>query len=149
MNRFMISMKGFIFLPALLAFASAFTGIAFAAPIQAALYHNPGCMCCEKYADYLNENGFDVEVLDTNDMAGINRQHGVPAKLSSCHTMMVGNYVVVGHVPAQVINKLLDEQPDIRGISLPGMPMGSPGMGGEKQEPFVIHTLSDDVYTTY
>lgn len=133
----------------LLVFASAFTGAAFAAPAQAVLYHNPGCMCCENYADYLNENGFDVEVLDTNDMAGINEKHGVPPKLASCHTMVVGNYIVVGHVPAEVVKKLLKEQPDIRGISLPGMPLGSPGMGGEKQAPFVIHTLSDDVYTTY
>jgi hypothetical protein len=133
----------------LLVFASAFTSSAFAAPVQAALYHNPGCMCCEKYADYLTENGFEVEVLDTNDMAGTNREHGVPPKLASCHTMEVGSYVVVGHVPAEVVKKLLNEQPDIRGISLPGMPMGSPGMGGQKESPFVIRTLSDTVYTTY
>lgn len=126
-----------------------FAGPSLAAPVQVSLYHNPGCMCCEKYADYLNENGFEVKVLDTNDMADTNREHGVPPKLASCHTMDVGNYVVVGHVPAEVVKKLLNEQPDIRGISLPGMPPGSPGMGGQKESPFVIRTLSDTVYTTY
>jgi len=128
---------------------SIFAGVAFAAPVTATLYHSPGCMCCEKYAEYLNENGFAVDVVDSDDMASTNREHGVPPKLASCHTMTVGNYVVVGHVPAEVVRKLLDEQPDIRGISLPGMPMGSPGMGGEKASPFVIHTLDDNVYTTY
>ena len=131
------------------ALASIFAGAAFAAPVTATLYHNPGCMCCEKYADYLNENGFDVEVVDRDDMATTNREHGVPPNLASCHTMTIGDYVVVGHVPAEVVTKLLDEQPDIRGSSLPGMPMGSPGMGGQKESPFVIRTLGDDVYTTY
>lgn len=129
--------------------AVAFTAPSLAAKTEATLYHNPGCMCCEKYAEHLNENGYDVEVLDSNDIAGVNREHGVPPSLSSCHTMLIGDYVVVGHVPADVVDKLLAEQPDIRGISLPGMPLGSPGMGGEKREPFVIRTLSGDVYTTY
>lgn len=133
----------------LMAFTAAFTGTALAAPETVKLYHNPGCMCCEKYAEYLNDNGYDVEVLNTNDMAGVNREHGVPRDLASCHTMLMGDYVVVGHVPADVVSKLLSERPDIRGISLPGMPPGSPGMGGEKREPFVIYTLSGDVYTTY
>jgi len=134
----------------LMAFAATFTGTALAAaPVTVKLYHNPGCMCCERYAEYLNEAGYEVEVLDTNDMAGVNREHGVPPNLASCHTMLIGDYVVVGHVPADVVDKLLSEQPDIRGISLPGMPLGSPGMGGEKREPFVIRNLSGDVYTTY
>lgn len=63
--------------------------------------------------------------------------------------MLIGDYVVVGHVPAAVVDKLLAEQPDIRGIALSGMPPGSPGMGGEKRAPFVIHTLGGDVYTRY
>jgi len=134
---------------ALMVLATLFTGTAFAAPVKATLYHNPGCMCCEQYADYLNNNGYDVEVLNTNDMASLNDKYGVKSELSSCHTTLIGNYVVVGHVPEAVIAKLLQEKPDIGGIALPGMPMGSPGMGGEKDSPFVIRTLSGDVYTTY
>ena len=125
------------------------TGVAIAAPVTARLYHNPGCMCCEQYADYLGNKGYDVEVLDTDDMAALNRKHDVEPALSSCHTTLIGDYVVVGHVPEPVVAKLLREEPDIRGIALPGMPSGSPGMPGKKSEPFVIKTLNGDVYTTY
>tara|TARA_Y100001968_G_scaffold220505_1_gene203369 strand:- start:340 stop:780 length:441 start_codon:yes stop_codon:yes gene_type:complete len=125
------------------------TGAAIAAPVQARLYHNPGCMCCEQYADYLNAKGYEVDVLDTDDMAALNEKHGVEPALSSCHTTLIGDYVVVGHVPEPVVAKLLREEPDIRGIALPGMPSGSPGMPGKKSEPFVIKTLKGDVYTTY
>jgi len=125
------------------------TGPAVAAPVKATLYHNPGCMCCEQYADYLNNKGYDVEILNTNDMAALNDKHGVKPELSSCHTMLIGDYVVVGHVPEAAIVKLLREKPDIRGIALPGMPAGSPGMSGQKKSPFVIRTLSGDVYATY
>lgn len=126
-----------------------FAGAAFAAPIQTSLYHSPGCMCCEYYADYLNAQGYDVKVRDTQDMAALNDKHGVPPRLSSCHTALLGGYVVVGHVPEPVIAKLLRETPDIRGIALPGMPSASPGMPGEKKGPFVIKSLSGDVYATY
>ena len=130
-------------------YVSAFSGTAAAAPAKVTLYHNPGCTCCLRYAEYLDDSGYDVEMLDTNGIAGINEQHGVPRQRSSCHTMLIGDYVVVGHVPADVVDKLLAEQPDIRGISLPGMPLGSPGMGGEKGEPFIIRSLSGEVYTAY
>lgn len=126
----------------------------FAAPTLAAqtavsLYHNPGCMCCEQYAAYLGQSGYQVDVINADGMATFNRAHSVPRSLASCHTMLIGDYVVVGHVPAPVVNKLLRQQPDIRGIALAGMPLGSPGMGGQKSASFVIHTLDDAVYTTY
>ncbi|KEZ76014.1 hypothetical protein C41B8_16999 [Salinisphaera hydrothermalis C41B8] len=133
----------------LMVFALAFTGTAVAAPVAATLYHNPGCHCCEQYAQYLDKAGYDVKVVDTDDMAALNQKHGVPPKLASCHTMTIGHYVVVGHVPEPAIAQLLREQPDIEGISLPGMPAGSPGMKGKKQGPFVVRTLSGDVYGTY
>src|SRR5699024_11836271 len=120
-----------------------------AAPAKVTLYHNPGCTCCLRYAEYLDDSGYDVEMLDTNGIAGINEQHGVPRRLSSCHTMLTGDYVVVGHVPADVVNKLLAEQPDIRGIWLPGMTLGSRGMGAEEREPFVTRMLSGHVCTSY
>lgn len=125
------------------------TGTAAATPLQATLYHNPGCMCCEQYADYLNQKGYDVKIRENKDIAAVNRKHGVQRQLSSCHTSLIGEYVVVGHVPEPVIARLLRESPDIRGISLPGMPTGSPGMPGQQKESFVIRTLGGEIYATY
>jgi len=133
----------------LMVFAWLFTGTALAAPVKATLYHNPGCMCCEQYADYLKNKGYDVEILNTNDMAALNDKHGVKPELSACHTMLIDDYVVVGHVPEAAIAKLLRERPAVRGISLPGMPTGSPGMSGQKASPFAIQSLTGAVYATY
>ena len=77
-------------------------------------------------------------------MSLIRRQHGVPAKFEGCHIMLIGGYVVEGHVPASAIKKLLAERPKIKGISLPGMPEGSPGMTGVKTEPFKILEISEE-----
>ena len=115
-----------------------------AEPIPVILYKNPSCTCCEAYADYLDENGFAVEVRPTNDLAEISRKAGIPADLEGCHTSFIGAYVVDGHVPAPTIRKLLDEMPAIVGITLPGMPPGSPGMGGEKTGPLTVYAISND-----
>ena len=107
-----------------------------------ALYMNPQCDCCEGYADYLRQNGYKVTVKPTHDLSLINRQHGVPEHLEGCHTTLIGGYVVEGHVPVKSLDRLLTERPAIKGISLPGMPQGSPGMTGRKSEPFTIYELS-------
>jgi hypothetical protein len=112
-------------------------------PHTATLYKNPACTCCETYADYLRENGFVVRVEPTHDLPLLKRQYDVPAPLEGCHTTLVESYVVEGHVPVAAILRLLSEKPAIRGISLPGMPPGSPGMFGEKTEPFTIYEISD------
>ncbi len=117
---------------------------AIAAPIQATLYKNPQCSCCEGYAAYLRKNGFEVEVKATNDLAEISRKAGVPEKFEGCHTMFLDGYVVDGHVPVNVIRKLLSERPAIAGITLPGMPEGSPGMYGTKTGPFTIYAVTKD-----
>jgi hypothetical protein len=116
---------------------------AYADPIAATMYKNPQCGCCEEYAKYLRQNGFNVTVKPTHNMSLISRQNGVPEKLAGCHTMLIGGYVVEGHVPVSAVNKLLTERPNIKGISLPGMPEGSPGMTGKKTEPFTIYEISD------
>ncbi len=115
-----------------------------AAPIPATLYKNPQCTCCEAYAQYLNQNGFQVDVKPTNDLAEISRKAGVPEALQGCHTMFFGGYVVDGHVPAKTIRKLLAEKPAIAGITLPGMPPGSPGMVGEKTASLIVYAVSRD-----
>jgi hypothetical protein len=113
-----------------------------AEPAAVTLYKNPQCSCCEKYATYLRGHGYSVTVKATHDLSLIRRQLGVPQSLEGCHTMAVDRYVVEGHVPVKTLNKLLTERPDIKGISLPGMPPGSPGMGGRKVEPFKMYEIS-------
>jgi hypothetical protein len=117
---------------------------ALAGTVSAVLYKNPQCGCCENYAAYLRDNGFSVEVKPTMVLTQISSDAGVPPEMEGCHTMMVEGYVVDGHVPVNVINKLLAERPAIAGITLPGMPMGSPGMDGPKSGPFTIYTVTKD-----
>lgn len=112
--------------------------------LKATLYKNPQCGCCEGYADYLRENGFEVEVKPTNDLTRISREAGVPENFQGCHTTFIDGYVVDGHVPVNAVRKLLSERPEIAGIALPGMPLGSPGMGGEKTGPFEIYAVTKD-----
>src|SRR5215470_9903606 len=100
---------------------------ALAEPIHAVLYKNPQCSCCEGYAAYLQQNGFQVDVKPTNDLAEISSKAGIPAELEGCHTMFIEGYAVDGLVPVDVIQKLLKEKPAIAGITLPGMPPGAPG----------------------
>src|SRR5260370_41857627 len=123
-----------------------------AAPVPVILYKNPECGCCEGYADYLRAHGFKVTVKASNDLAEISRKAGIPPDLQGCHTAFIENYVVDGHVPVEVINKLLAQHPAIKGITLPGMPQGSPGMSGMKTGPFTIYAVEQDgkavTYTT-
>ena len=132
--------------------AAAFAMTLSAAPVAAAeevtLYKNPQCGCCEAYADYLRENGFEVEVKPTHELAKISREAGIPEDVQGCHTAFLGDYVVSGHVPVEVVNRMLEEEPEIDGVTLPGMPMGSPGMGGTKQEPFKILAVEDGATPT-
>lgn len=128
---------------ALVALSLVLPGAALAGGTPATLYKSPTCGCCTAYADYLEANGFDVEVVVRDDMDEIKSQAGVPARLQSCHTTMIGRYAVEGHVPVEAIDKLMQERPFTRGIAMPGMPAGSPGMGGSKQGPFQVFYISD------
>ena len=110
---------------------------------EATLYKNPQCGCCHDHAAYLRRHGYQVKEVATHDLDAIKRKHGVPEQLYGCHTILIGGYVVEGHVSAAIIDRLLREQPKIRGISLPGMPAGSPGMTGRKTEAFKIYEISD------
>lgn len=118
-------------------------GSAAAEEREAVVYKNPECGCCAGYVDYLKQNGFQVQVVDTEDLTQVKRQHSVPEALEGCHTTVLDGYIIEGHVPVKIIDRLLSERPQIRGISLPGMPMGSPGMSGAKEGPFEILEISD------
>lgn len=92
------------------------------------VYKDPGCECCGKWVKHLSANGFVATVQNTSKMDEVKRTMGVPAALQSCHTAVVGAYVVEGHVPADLIKKMLAEKPAIVGLAAPGMPNGAPGM---------------------
>ncbi len=102
------------------------------------------CGCCHAHGYYLHENGYNVELVYRTDMERIKTEYGIPQHLVSCHTTIINEYVIEGHMPIEAIEKLLEEKPDIRGIALPGMPSGSPGMPGPKSEPFPIHSITLD-----
>lgn len=104
------------------------------------VYKSPTCGCCEKYVSYLRENGFAVKAVDQNDMDSVKKRYGV-TRVASCHTALVNGYVVEGHVPVSAINKLLKEKPAIVGISAPGMPMNSPGMGEMKKGTLTVYHI--------
>ena len=99
-----------------------------------AVVKDPNCGCCTQWIEYLRRSGFVVTVTDTPEQPRISAQMGVPADLRGCHSATIDGYVVEGHVPAEDIRRLLAERPNAKGIAVPGMPMGSPGMeqGGMK-----------------
>jgi hypothetical protein len=107
------------------------------------VYKSPTCGCCVKYVAYLERQGYDVEVITTNNMASIKEKYQITRQMESCHTTIIDDYAIEGHVPMSVVNKLLAERPDIGGISLPKMPAGSPGMPGVKKGPFVVYALNN------
>ena len=108
------------------------------------LYKNPQCGCCENYADYLRRNGFSVTVEPTHELVAMSREAGIPDDYQGCHLSMIDGYAVSGHVPLDTVRKLMTDRPDIRGLTLPGMPLGSPGMGGAKEGPFEILEVTND-----
>lgn len=110
---------------------------------EAVLYKNPQCSCCEEYAKYLRTFGYQVTVKPSFDLTLIKQQNGVPEALQGCHTTLIGGYVVEGHVAVAALNRLLDERPQIKGIALPGMPSGTPGMGGPKEGPLTVYEIAE------
>ena len=117
--------------------------------MKVTVYKSPTCGCCVNYIALLRSEGYQVEVVETEDMSSIKEQYGVPREMESCHTSIFGDYVVEGHMPFEAITKMLEEKPEINGIALPNMPAGSPGMPGTKKGPFIIYALSDDSTSTY
>lgn len=107
----------------------------------ATMYRSPTCTCCHEYEAILRKAGWVVEVVDINDTASFKEEQRIPQEAWSCHTTIVDSYVVEGHVPLAAVDALLVRGPAIDGIALPGMPAGSPGMGGKPEGPFVVFAL--------
>lgn len=117
-----------------------------AADVQ--VYKSPTCGCCKHWVGHLREHGYTVEVHNQRNMEPVKIEMGVPRHLQSCHTAKVGGYVVEGHVPADVIARLLKEKPPVNGIAVAGMPMGSPGMEGPRKDPYDVLTFKEKGQTT-
>ncbi len=99
-----------------------------AEPIPMKVYASPTCGCCGLWVDHIREYGFEVEEEHRNDMGEVKRALGVDFQISSCHTAVVNDYVIEGHVPGEDLRRFLAEAPPVRGLTVPGMPLGSPGM---------------------
>lgn len=108
------------------------------------VYKNPWCGCCTDWAARMEEAGYRVQLTELADLAPLRQKAGVPEHLEGCHTAVIDGYVVEGHVPAAALGKLLAEQPEIRGISVPGMPVGSPGMGDDPHARYDVLTIEGD-----
>lgn len=111
------------------------------------LYKSDLCGCCGKWADHLRAAGFRVTVRSVGSLTSVENRYGVPKGLTSCHTALAGGYVVVGHVPADALQRLLAERPPIAGISVPGMPQSAPGMDGSTRDHYDVVAFDRDRHT--
>jgi len=143
--------------PVLVSLAALIVGLAGIAraqePTRVVTWRSPTCGCCEKWADHLEAAGFRVELREVPDVAPVKASHGVPPALAACHTALVEGYVVEGHVPAADVARLLAERPAIRGLAVPGMPEGSPGMEGPNPERYRVLSFDEagrvEVFATH
>jgi hypothetical protein len=109
------------------------------------VYKTPYCGCCKKWVEQLEASGLQVRTVDVNSTAAVQSEVGVPRELRSCHTAKVGDYWVEGHVPPDLVADLLKNKPDnIAGLSVPGMPIGSPGMEGPNPERYQVLSVAKD-----
>jgi hypothetical protein len=107
--------------------------------VEIEVYRSPSCSCCGKWVEHLKKNQFIIKDHVIKDVQAIKNKYGVSSELASCHTALVNGYVVEGHVPASDIKKMLKLKPSISGISVPGMPVGTPGMEvGDKKDPYDV-----------
>ncbi len=133
-----------------LALSLAFSNLTMAAENddKITVYKSPSCGCCGDWVKHLEENDFDVEVHDTDNLNPIKREAGLTPALASCHTAFVNGYAIEGHVPASDIRRLIEQAPKARGLTVPGMPVGSPGMEmGDRQDTYQVLLYNDEGQT--
>ena len=109
----------------------------------ATVYKSPTCGCCANYAAYLRRYGYDVDVIETEDMDSVKHEHNIPREMESCHTTLIDGRVVEGHIPVEGIEEMFTSDSDVKTIAMPGMPSGSPGMPGVKKGLFTIYEVSE------
>jgi hypothetical protein len=108
---------------------------------QVDVYKTATCGCCANWVDHLRKHGFATTTTNVANMDGVHAKYNVPRQAQSCHTAVVEGYVIEGHVPAAEIERLLKERPDVVGLAVPGMPIGSPGMEGAGARPYNVLTF--------
>lgn len=137
-------------LQAILISALASPVLAAAAAPLVTVYKSEGCGCCEAWIDHLKANGFAVKAHNVDDTSSYRKKFGIPTALGSCHTGIVDGYAIEGHVPAADIKRLLAERPKAKGLAVPSMPLGSPGMEGPRKDPYdVLLVKADGSYSIY
>lgn len=115
----------------------------------AEVFKSATCSCCKGYMYALEDEGFQIKATDMDDVSAVKDKYNIPNEMRSCHTSVIGKYFIEGHVPIEAVNKLLKEQPDIDGIALPGMPIGTPGMEGPREGPFIIYQVRGGKYSEF
>ncbi|MBN7755423.1 DUF411 domain-containing protein [Nitratireductor aquimarinus] len=135
-------------MPAAALALSTLLGAAHAAPADSdktiTVYKTPWCGCCEVWVEAMEEAGYTMKVSDLEDLTNVKKQAGVPDAMGACHTAVIGDerkYVLEGHVPIEAVEKLMSEKPDVKGIAVPGMPMGSLGMGYDPEAEYTVYTF--------
>lgn len=108
------------------------------------VYKSPYCSCCAGWVNHIEAHGYGVTIRNTEDLSMVKKMAGVPDELQSCHTASIAGYTLEGHVPAEAIERLLKERPEIKGLAVPGMPAGSPGMEGPDPEPYDVLVFQED-----
>lgn len=111
---------------------------------EVVMYKNAGCECCDKWASYMQGSGYPVKIIEASNLSAVKADQGIPRNMGACHTSVIGDYVVEGHVPAEDISRLLREQPEAAGLVVPGMPSSSPGMNTALNEPYNVYLLKND-----
>jgi hypothetical protein len=135
---------------ALVAIASLLqAGAAVAAEPWITVHKDPTCGCCSGWVQHLQDAGFVTKVLDTRDIDAVKKRLGVPEDLAACHTAEVVGYIIEGHVPAAALKRFLAEKPNAKGLAVPGMPIGSPGMEGGKPEKYDVVLFGQNGRRTY
>lgn len=119
-----------------------------AAATQVTVYKSPTCGCCKKWVTHLKDNGFQVTAHDVQNVDPYKAKLGLPNGLGSCHTAVVAGYLIEGHVPAEDIKRLITERPAAKGLTVPGMPMGSPGMEGTRKDDYDVLLIGKDGKTS-
>ncbi|MCK1606332.1 DUF411 domain-containing protein [Bradyrhizobium sp. 166] len=113
------------------------------------VHKDPSCGCCAGWVQHLRDAGFKVRVEETSDLEPVRARLGVPSDLAACHTAEAGGYILEGHVPAAAVRRLLSERPNIRGLAVTGMPVGSPGMEGGRPQPYAVMSFGADGSRTF
>lgn len=121
-----------------------------AAGQEMTVYRDPSCGCCEGWISHLEAEGFQVKNIATPEVNSMKQQYGIPEEMTSCHTGIIDGYTIEGHVPSADIHRLIAEHPNVNGIAVPGMPVGTPGMeDGDRQDSFTVYSFGEEGVQTW